>query len=521
MLFRGEIQASCQLGQPAAREIEAITLPGATMTPSSPESLSPQRNPGVCPSRPKRAGILLSLLFALLVCTACANLAGPEYSRPDVPMKEAWSEESSGQSRGQGIIERDWWRNFQDPYLEQLIGMALSDNIDLQILAARIDVARGGVGQAEAAGMPTLGGSAGIDHFTHTQAPDSTRYSLAAEAGWEIDIWGKIRKGIEAQQADYQASEADWRAGYLSLVADVASLYFQIRQIDEQSDRHTESLRRGKEILRIYEGMLNEGLIPETQVMQQRAETARLERELLEFTRLRKLAENGLATLVGQTADSLHVPKAPLRKIVLAPDVPVGLPSQLLARRPDILAAEYRVLQLHNLAGQARLAKLPSINLTGRAGTAGFSIGDLFDAATFGLASALTFPIFDPGLNARVKVADAQTKVAEQEYRSSVITAFEEVENALTNLANRKEQKEELEARRQMLSQVADQVRAQVREGIASQLQVFEVERSLLDSEQQLLVNHWEILTDTVSLYKSLGGGWSNESIGRVVTQTP
>ncbi len=476
------------------------TMPAVSGTASTVRRFAPMR--------------LLALL-PLLLCAACANLAGPEYSRPEVPLKAAWSDEGPLTANGAEVIEANWWRNFRDPVLDDLIGKALSDSIDMEILAARIDVARGGVSQAEAAGLPRVGGSAGIDHFSHTDAPDSTRYSIAAEAGWELDIWGKIRKGVEAQQAEYKASEADWRAGYLSLVSDVASLYFRIRQLDEQSDRQETSLQGNRDILRIYQGLNREGLIPETQVMQQQAEVSRLESELTEFARLRALAENSLATLVGMPAGTLHVPKAPLREVVAVPEVPAGLPSQLLARRPDILAAEYRVLQLHNLTGQARLAKLPSINLTGRAGTAGFSIGDLFNAATFGLASALTFPIFDPGLDARVQVADAETKVAEQEYRRTVITALEEVENALTNLSNRKTQMVQLQARRDRLAMVSLQVQAQLREGLVSQLELFEVERSLLDAEQALLVNHWQVLSDTVSLYKSLGGGWPEETIGR------
>ncbi len=475
--------------------------------------------PNMLPStnRPQRETGLRRLLYLLplLLCSGCANLAGPDYSRPEVPVKTTWSDSTPRSVAGETVIEAEWWRNFHDPYLDGLIRKALNDSIDMQILAARIDVALGGVSQAEAAGLPTVGASAGIDHFTHTDAPDSTRYSLAAEAGWELDLWGKIRKGVEAQQAEYQASEADWRAGYLTLVSDVASLYFRIRQLDEQSDRQQTSLQSNREILRIYEGLYREGLIPETQVMQQQAEISRLQSELTEFARLRSISENGLATLVGMPAGTLSVPKAPLREAVGTPEVPAGLPSQLLARRPDILAAEYRVLQLHDLAGQARLAKLPSINLTGRAGTAGFSLGDLFNAATFGLASALTFPIFDPGLDARVKVADAQTKVAEQEYRRTIVTAFEEVENALTNLSNRKTQREQLQARQQNLSRVSEQVQAQMREGLVSQLELFEVERSLLDAEQALLVNHWQILSDTVTLYKSLGGGWPEEVVGR------
>lgn len=453
-------------------------------------------------------------LFALLG-TGCAGLAGPEYKRPEVPAKASWSQPADV-ARTAGAIEPDWWKRFGDPYLDGLVDKALAGSYDLKILAARIEVSRAAIGQAEAGALPTLGVTGGVDHFSHTQSADSTRYSLAGQANWELDIWGKVKKGVEAQQADFQASEADWRAGYLTLVSDVANAYFRIRQFDELIDQQQQTLDRNRRILAIYQAMNGEGLVPETQVLQQQAEINRLEKESLEFNRLRKVEENGLATLLGMPADTLRVPKAQLRQTVQPVAVPAGLPSQLLARRPDILAAEFRVLQAHDLAGQARLARLPSIALTAQEGTAAFTLGDLFKAGTFGLSSVLNFPIFDPNIRAQIRVSDAQTKVTEEQYRRTVLTAFEEVENALTNLSNRRAQQVELAQRRQKLAIVAAQTDAQLAEGMVSQLQVFEVERTLLDAEQQLLSNHWLILADTVALYKALGGGWpAQDVIGR------
>lgn len=471
--------------------------------------------------KPSLANITLYIFSTLVVTvlSACANLAGPEYKRPEAPTKPDWSQSQTSQETVSAAkaIQPDWWKNFGDPYLDQLITKAISDSIDIKILAARIEVARAGIAQAEAGALPTLSMGTAVDRLNNTQGPNTTRYSLAAEANWELDIWGKIRKGVEAQQAEYKATQADWRAGYLTLVSDVAGTYFQIRQFDELVDQQTQSLVRNRRVLDINTAMYREGLIPKTQVIQQQAEIDRLENQLLEFLRLRKLAENSLATLLGEPADTIKVPRANLRGVVHTLEVPAGLPSQLLARRPDIISAEYRVLQSHNLTGQARLARLPSISLSGRAGTAAFSVGDLFRAGTFGLTSALSFPIFDPNIRARIKVTDAQTKVTEQQYRRAVITAFEEVENTLTNLANRNQQKIELEQRQNKLSVVSKQVYAQLNEGLVSQLEVFETERTLLDAEQRLLVNHWRILSDTVALYQALGGGWPMETVGDLV----
>ena len=456
-------------------------------------------------------GAALSLVCWLAGCT---GLGGPEYQRPDVAAKDSWSQPQGVTVSAEATIQPDWWTGFGDPYLNQLIERAIADNIDIRILAARSGVAQAGIDQASAGLLPTLTGGAGTDTSKVTGSPQSTKYSTGAEASWELDIWGKVRKGVDAQEAEYQASEADWRAGYLTLVSQVGSAYFQIRQFDEQMETQRETIERNREILAIYQGMYEEGLVPNTQVLQQQAEINRLQNQLLELQRLRKLTENSLATLLGMPADTLHVPRASLRRAVAPLEVPAGLPSDLLARRPDIIAAEYRVLRAYNLEGQARLARLPSVSLTGRAGKAAFSLADLLDTTTLGLSSLLSFPIFDPNVRARIKVSEAQTQVVEEEYRRTVIIAFEEVENALTNLAARNAQQEELASRREKLTVVSDQVYAQLDEGLVSQLEVFEVERSLLDSEQQMLANHWQILTDTITLYKALGGGWPRETVG-------
>ena len=457
-----------------------------------------------------RVGVALSL--ALLA--GCSGLGGPDYQRPQLPAKDSWSQPAGVTVSAAATIRPDWWTGFGDPYLNQLIDRAIAENIDIRILAARTGVARAGIDQASAGLLPTLTGGGSTDTFKVSGSPQSTKYSVGAEASWELDIWGKVRKGVDAQQAEYQASEADWRAGYLTLVSQVGTAYFQIRQFDQQTERQRETIERNQEILAIYQGMYQEGLVPNTQVLQQQAELNRLQNDLLELQRLRKLTENSLATLLGMPADTLRVPRAAPRSSVTPLAVPAGLPSDLLARRPDIIAAEYRVLRAYNLQGQARLARLPSVSLTGRGGSAGFALADLLDTTTLGLSSLLSFPIFDPNVRAQIKVSEAQTQVVEQEYRRTVINAFEEVENALTDLAAHKAQQQELASRRDKLTTVSEQVYAQLEEGLVSQLEVFEVERTLLDSEQQMLANHWQILTDTITLYKALGGGWPRQTVG-------
>ena len=456
--------------------------------------------------------VALSAVFCLTLLPACSNLGGPEYQRPDVASNAAWSKDKDAGVSVETVIQPGWWTGFDDPYLNELIGRAISDNVDIRILAARSGVAKAAIGQAKAGLLPTLSVGAGTDTLRSSGNSARTQYSVASDVIWEADIWGKVRKGVDAQKADYKATEADWRAGYLVTVSDVATAYFQIRQFDEQIDQQQSTIERNRQIYAIYEQMFAEGLVPKTQVLQQQAELNRLQTTLLDLKRLRKLTENGLATLLGVPADSLRVPKAGLRS-VQAVAVPAGLPSDLVSRRPDIIAAEYRVLQAYNLEGQARLERLPSLSLTGRAGSASFDLVDLLKSWTFGLSSLASIPIFDPNITARIKVSEAQTVVVEEEYRRTVLAAFEEVENALTSLAIRKAQTAELSSRRAKLVTVSEQVYAQLEEGMVSQLEVFEVERTLLDAEQEMLANHWLVLTDTVALFKALGGGWPSEVV--------
>ena len=472
-------------------------------------------------ARPRRgiagmAGLMrLLLVTGTIMLAGCANLSGPDFERPEVPPKDSWSESPGVSVSPHATIQPDWWRGFGDPYLNQLIERAISGNLDIRILAARSGVAKAAISQARAGLLPTIGAGLGTDSVKSTGTSTVTVYNAATDVIWEADIWGKLRKGVEAQQADYKASEADWRAGYLVMVSDVATAYFQIRQFDEQMNLQQQTLERNRQILGIYEYMYDEGLIPKTQILQQQAEINQLRVGLMDLQRLRKLTENGLATMLGMPADSLQVPRAEIRSI-RAVNVQAGLPSQLVSRRPDIIASEYRVLQAYDLQGQARLARLPSLSLTGKTGTASLALENLLRSWTFGLSSLVSIPIFDPTVSARIKVSEAQTRVVEEEYRRTVVNAFEEVENALVNLASHKQQMSELESRRTKLQTVSRQVYAQLEEGMVTQLEVFEIERTLLDAESEVLANHWQILNDTVALYKALGGGWPEENVARL-----
>jgi NodT family efflux transporter outer membrane factor (OMF) lipoprotein len=451
---------------------------------------------------------LLSGLCAALLC-GCADVRVSEYKRPEAPAKSSWSRPSESAVSPSGTISMQWWTEFRDPYLDSLVAKAVSGNFDLKILAARIDVANLQIAEARAGGQPTVDIGAGASLEKSTGQRLSKQFSLGSQVNWDIDVWGRVSKGVQAQTAEFKATEADWRAGYLTLVSSVSTTYFQILQLDEQIDHQQRALAKNQQILGIFETMRNNGLVPATQVLRQRAETARLTKELLELRRFRDVSENALATLLGVPAGELKVPVGRLQDRVQIPGVPTGLPSQLMARRPDVIAAEFRVLEAHDLMGEAKLAQLPSISLTGRGGSASFALGDLLKSFTFGLAPSINIPALNPAIKARAKTSEAQVKVAEQEYRRTVVAAFEDVENALVNLDAHRQQREQLQVQVNELRQVAAGSTAQLAAGLISQLEVFENERSLLAAQLALLASHQQVLADTVTLYKALGGGWA------------
>ena len=456
-------------------------------------------------------------LIAGLLCaslSACGNLAGPDYKRPDVPTKEDWSEVSKTQVSPSDTIRPDWWTGFDDPYLDELVQEAISGGSDLKILAGRIDVARAAIKTDKANLLPKVSYSTSANFQKSTDQPIQQQYNLQRSLNWEIDIWGKARKGVNAKKAQYRASEADWRAGYLVLVSEVANKYFDIRLFDEQISQQKGAQATNVSLLKIYEAQLEEGLIPESKLLSQKAEINSLTNQLLDLQRQREVTEYSLATLLGKPAGNFKVPVAPLTDTVKIMDVPGGLPTDLLTRRPDIVAQEYRVLAAHELVGQAKLARLPTISLTNSAGTSSQALSTLLKTWTYGIGPTINIPIFDPSIQANIKSSSASAKVAEEEYRKTVLRAFEEVETALTNLAYRKKQKQELQTQIRNLAIVRDVRYARLQEGLVSQLEVFDTDRSLLAAKQSVLQTHKQILADTVNLYKALGGGWPKEYVG-------
>ncbi|HEX7038386.1 MAG TPA: efflux transporter outer membrane subunit, partial [Pseudomonadales bacterium] len=386
----------------------------------------------------------------------------------------------------------------------------------LQVLAARSEQARALIGQAEALRLPVLAAGTRTDSTDVTGFDSSNKFGTGAELIWELDVWGKARKGVEAQRAAYQASRADWRAGYLVIVGGVVDTYFQIRRLDRRLVEQRRALEQSRTILDIYRKLYHRGLASSSQLSSQEAELHALRVGLADLERARALAQNALASLIGAVPGEFHLEDTAAKEAIAIPSVPAGLPSDLLSRRPDLLAAEYRLLQAVSLEGQARLSRLPTVGLTGIGGSASFGLSNLLDTWTAGLSSVLQFPVFDPNVRARIRTSEAEVHVAEQQYRASVLRAFEEVESVLINLHSHTQQRADLLARLGKLEDVNRLTRRQLELGLLSHLDVLEQERSLLAAQQAVIDNEWQVLSDTVALFKALGGGWPPEVPGAV-----
>lgn len=454
----------------------------------------------------------------LVLIAGCGAISGPAYQRPEIPDKPQWSQLEGRELTAAEVIHPDWWTGFGDHDLDQLIQRAIDQGLDLRIAALRLDKAGVQQGKDRFVGTPKVAFAPTDSIARQKQEGGRSKNARDTETlgvglTWELDLWGKIRKDLQAADARYHATEMDWRATYLTLVASVAERYFQIRQFDEQIVQQKASKQQAGDLLQIYYAQHAEGMVPETRIRSQKAEINSLTTQLLEMQRGRAESELKLGTLLGLPAGELSVPVAGLRERVQLIGIPDVLPADMLARRPDVLKAEYSVLEAHHLVGKARLARLPTLSLSGVAKT-GTSLASTFiNSWSFGLATSWA-GLFDRDARIDVKLSEAEVAIAREEYRKAVLQAFEEVEVALLNMNARQQQLRELQAQVVDLQVVRDVQDARLREGLVSQLEVFDTERSLLGARQEILTTYQQLLTDTVTLYKALGGGWQPENVG-------
>jgi len=413
----------------------------------------------------------------------------------------------------------DWYSIFTDTVLIGLIDSALLNNPDAQMALSRINESRAYLGMARADLYPsvTLGGAAmyGNTLGSFPTGNTSGAFTAAANINWEIAFWGKYRRASEAALAQLTADEYGMKAIQLSLIAGIAENYYNLLDYKKRLLIAQRTLETRTEFLRIIQERFDKGIVPEIDLNQAQIQEAYAASSIPVYNRSIIFAENALSVLIGKFPQELNTSYS-LDNMTVSGKIPVGMPSQLLERRPDILEAEQLLKAQNARIGVAQAMRFPSIGLTGLFGMASadltaFNAGD----ALIGSAGASLFgPIFQFGKNKRrVEVEKERTEQMRLNYEKAVLSAFQETENALISIQTLQEEKLLVEKQVSASANAAKLSRQRYDGGITSYLEVLEAERTLFDIELYYSDLQKRVLTAYTNLYKTLGGGWDNEIV--------
>lgn len=470
-------------------------------------------------NQPRRA-IAAPLLAVVLAAQLSACSLAPVHERPGLPVAENWpaSAASDVQNPGKGAAHELAWQDFfQDAQLKRVIALALEHNRDLRVAILNIERARALYQVQRADRLPTVG--AGLDG-ARQRVPDAAspggnggvgaRYTASlGVSAFELDLFGRVRNLSEAALARFAATEEAQRALQISLVAEVASVYETVladRRLVELSRQtvasRTESHERQQQLhqqgaISVYELRQSESLL----------EAARA--SLAQQTRQRARDENALVALVGQAVSADIAPASPATQAL--PDIPAGLPSELIAARPDIRAREALLRAANADIGVARAAFFPRITLTGLFGSSSAELSGLFESGTraWSFLPQVTLPLFDGGRNrAGLNVAKADRDIAVAQYDKAIQGAFREVADALAGRATLHDELRAVRAQEAAEAARLDLAKLRYDNGQSSYLEYLDAQRSVFSAQQQTIRSGLQEVQNRIALYKALGGGW-------------
>ena len=448
-------------------------------------------------------------LTALL--SACAM--GPDYERPEVSVPAEFKESPEP---GISIANLAWWELFRDEELTALIETALRNNKELAIALARIEEARATLGFVRADLLPNVNGAAGAGRgnaLAGIPGDVNNTFILAADISFEVDLWGKLRRSTEAARAELLATVEARNVVTITLISDVAGIYLLLLDLDNRVEIAQETRKTRQDSLGIITARFEKGVVPLIDVNQAEIELADAEAELAALQRENEQAENLLSVLLGQNPGPILRTRGNEKRL-FPPDIPAGLPSELLERRPDIRQASQELAAQTARIGVAEALRFPSLGLTGSLGLASDDLDNFIssDNKTWGISANLLGPIFDAGRNkSRVEAEKARTEQLLNAYQLTVLQAFQEVEDALVNIRT---YRDEAQARQRQViaaTSAAELSRARYDGGVTSFLEVLESERSLFRAELLASSTRRQQIASIVELYKALGGGWVPE----------
>ncbi len=461
----------------------------------------------------RRSVLVIAGVIALASVSGCA--LGPDYERPVIDDPGVYRQSNPV---GDSIANLDWWQHYQDTQLRALIELALAQNNDLAIAVARIEEARARYGFVRADQFPRLDGRAGASRGNSASQFNpgvgvQEQYVLAGDVSWEVDLFGKLRRSTEAARAELLATEEARRAVTITLVAEVASAYLLLRDLDARYEISKRTLETRKASTDLISARFEKGVVALIDVNQAQIEQADAAAQLAFFERSVIRTENLINVLVGRNPGPI-LRQRNVQLQLSPPDVPAGLPSELLERRPDVRQAEQLLAAQTARIGIAEALRWPSLNLTASLGLASSDLSDLLDsdAKIWDISGNLFAPIFNAGQNKRrVEVEKARTEQLLNAYEQTVLLAFREVEDALVGIRTLYDEASARQAQVAAARSAAMLSRARYDGGVTSYLEVLESERSLFRAELAESAVRREQLVSVVTLYKALGGGWVSD----------
>lgn len=465
----------------------------------------------------------LTLLALAAFLTGCA--VGPAYERPDPLQAGATLPGNYKEAEGwvpaapADALERGpWWTLFEDPELDRLSRQVESANQNVALAVANYAQARALVAQQRASLFPVVSLGAGADRSgggdNAVNRSPANSYRLQIGASWEPDVFGRLRNAVTGAEASAQATAADLASAVLAAQGELAINYFSLRQTDAQREMLASTIEGYERVLQITSNRFEAGIAARSDVLQAQTQLANARSDALGLQNQRAQLEHAIAVLVGQTPSTFALPPAPWH--VSVPDVPVGVPSTLLQRRPDIAAAERDVAAANADIGVARSAYFPNFGLSANYGNNTSRVGDLFSASSaawsFGLSAAQT--IFNAGATrASVEGAEARHQATVARYRQVVLTAFADIENGLSATRVLEQQQQLRAEAAEAAGLVEEQILNRYKAGQVSYTEVVQAQVTALNARRSLVQVQADRQTAAVSLIQALGGGWQEAAL--------
>jgi NodT family efflux transporter outer membrane factor (OMF) lipoprotein len=449
----------------------------------------------------------LALFVAPALLSACT--VGPDYraaSPSDLGVPDSYYGAPPAPSPADLSI---WWKQLDDPLLDSLVDRAVGGNLDLAVAETRLHQAREALVQARADQVPNIGFSAGVRENIDSH-DNSTSYSVSGDAAWEADLFGGIRGGVQAADAEAEGAEYDLGSVRVALIGDVVTNYVNARLAQQRLALARDTLVIANENLEIARWRNRAGLVSALDVEQARGAQAQTAATIPSLERSFSAAAFRLSVLTGQPPGALMGELQATADVPTAPDkVAVGIPAETLRQRPDVRAAERSVAAATARIGVAQAQLYPALRLTGNIGAASLSFGGLVDQIAGSLFAGLTQTLFDGGrLRSQVRSQEAAAEGAVAIYRQTILTGLEDVENGLVSLKSAKERRAQFAIALDAANNQAILARSEYRAGLTDFQTLLEAERALVSARDGMITSHADQTLAFVQLYRALGGGW-------------